>query len=152
MKESRIQHDVRLALGQLPDLVLWRNETGAYAECVTRQWLSELLEVLIGGNEDGPGYNPSAAARMIRAALSHGQYVSYGLCKGSADLIGILKPSGRFFALELKTDKGKTTPEQELFLKLVKNMGGYSGVARSVEEAMAHYRKAKQDDEAKRNL
>lgn len=62
-------------------------------------------------------------------------HVRYGLCRGSSDLIGILKPSGRFFALELKTAIGKVTDEQDLFLRLIRRMGGFACVVRSVEEA-----------------
>ena len=32
MKESRIQDEIRLALGRIPDLVLWRNNCGFDAE------------------------------------------------------------------------------------------------------------------------
>jgi hypothetical protein len=138
-KESEIQRAIRLKLGQLDDLVIWRNETGAYAEAGTTHFLGEVLALI----DDASSESHIAAARgMIRAALKRSQWVSYGLCKGSSDLVGILKPSGRFFALELKSKTGKTTDEQVLFLRLVNNMGGYGGVARSVEEALAHYHRA----------
>ena len=57
--------------------------------------------------------------------------------KGAADLIGIIKPSGRFLAIEVKTARGRLRPEQANFLRLVKAFGGVAGVARSVEEAHA---------------
>lgn len=60
--------------------------------------------------------------------------VRYGLCKGSADLVGIVKP-GIFVAIEVKSPIGKASPEQLRFLALVRSMGGRAGVARSVEDA-----------------
>lgn len=63
--------------------------------------------------------------------------VRYGLAPGSADLVGALAPSGRWFALELKTATGRTTEEQEQWLSLVRRMGGFACVVRSVREARA---------------
>lgn len=62
--------------------------------------------------------------------------VKYGLSVGSADLIGFTN-TGRFVAIELKTDKGKLRPEQVIWLKLVEEWGGIARVIRSVEEADA---------------
>lgn len=75
--------------------------------------------------------NNSGYLRDIR-----GQYVHFGLCTGSADLIGIVPPSGRFLAIEIKTDKGVATKEQIAFLKMVNDCGGIGFIARSVEEAI----------------
>lgn len=61
----------------------------------------------------------------------------YGLCVGSADLIGMLAPQGRFLALEVKRPGEKPTKEQELFLELVRKSGGVAAVVTSVEEALA---------------
>jgi hypothetical protein len=70
-----------------------------------------------------------------------------GLCKGSSDLIGFkpvtITPEmvGRtvavFTAIEVKTPKGKPTPEQLHFLKRVKELGGIAGIARSVDDVLA---------------
>lgn len=143
--ESELQRQVRLKLGQKPDLVLWRNETGAYSEMCTVNWLRELLMLMsdTSGSHGSTQQGVSAAITMLRDALSKSnRYISYGLCKGSSDLIGIIKPSGRFFALELKTLSGKVTEEQVMFIKLVNNMGGYAAVARTIEEAEFHYTRA----------
>jgi hypothetical protein len=66
-------------------------------------------------------------------AEHRGARVRYGLAVGSADLIGCL--DGRFVALEIKTAVGRASPEQHLWLSLVRRNGGFAAVVRSVEEA-----------------
>jgi hypothetical protein len=46
------------------------------------------------------------------------------------------KTIGVFVALEVKTPKGKPTDEQINFIQRVCDLGGFAGVARSVEEAL----------------
>lgn len=57
--------------------------------------------------------------------------VSFGL-KGSADILGILAPAGRFLAIEVKTGTGKQTPQQVRFEHMIRVMGGVYILARSV--------------------
>lgn len=71
-----------------------------------------------------------------------GSATRYGLCVGSSDVIGVLPPSGRFIALELKVGRGKTTREQDMFLALVRQSGGFAAVVRSVDDAVAAVRRA----------
>lgn len=75
--------------------------------------------------------NNSGYLRDIR-----GQYVHFGLCTGSSDLVGIVPPSGRFLAIEVKSPKGVATKEQLSFLRMVNESGGIGFIARSVEEAV----------------
>jgi len=75
-----------------------------------------------------------------------GRLVRFGLCKGSSDIIGITpititsdmigKRIGVFTAIEVKTPKGKPTDEQINFIDRVRDLGGFAGVARSVEDAL----------------
>lgn len=58
--------------------------------------------------------------------------VRFGLCKGSADLIGIYL--GKFLAIEVKTSKEKLKPEQVDYLNVVRNNGGIAGVARCIND------------------
>ena len=51
--------------------------------------------------------------------------------KGTADIIGVIQ--GRFLAIEVKTEKGKVSKEQEAFLMKVEKMAGLAFVARSLE-------------------
>jgi hypothetical protein len=77
--------------------------------------------------------------------LADGRYLTSGLCKGSADLIGWqtveVTPSmvGRriavFVSLEIKTSTGRVSPEQINWANAVRKAGGRAGVARSLEEA-----------------
>jgi hypothetical protein len=107
--EQTIQQRIRLALSRGP-VRLWRNNTGALRD-------------------------------------QRGQLVRYGLCQGSADLIGYrsitVTPEmvgttiAQFAAVEVKAPTGRTTPEQEAFLRLVAEAGGVAGVARSVDDAVA---------------
>jgi hypothetical protein len=74
-----------------------------------------------------------------------GRLVTYGLCKGSSDLIGlrqvVIGPEhlgqtlAVFTAIEVKAPGGRLREEQQLFLALVERLGGYGGVAMSVAEA-----------------
>jgi hypothetical protein len=74
-----------------------------------------------------------------------GQFVRYGLCVGSSDLIGwrtvTVTPEmvGRqlavFVAIEVKTERGRVTDEQQAFIAAVQKAGGLGGVARSIDDA-----------------
>jgi len=71
--------------------------------------------------------------------------VQFGLCKGSADLIGwkqvtitpdmVGQKMAVFTSIEVKTPTGRLTPEQSNWLSVVQAAGGVAGVARSVEDA-----------------
>jgi hypothetical protein len=76
---------------------------------------------------------------------SNGRPVQFGLCKGSADLIGwrtvTVTPEmvgtqvAVFASIEVKTATGRLRPEQQQWLDAVQAAGGIAGVARSVEDA-----------------
>ena len=76
----------------------------------------------------------------------HGRPVSFGLCKGSADLIGyrsititpdmVGQQVAVFTSIEVKTPTGRIRPEQQAWLEAVQAAGGIAGVARSVEDAL----------------
>jgi hypothetical protein len=107
--EHEIQQRIRLACGHGP-VRLWRNNTGALVD-------------------------------------QQGRFMRFGLCKGSSDLIGLrsleITPElvgqriAQFVALEIKTDCGIVSPEQQAFLQLVQHLGGLGAVCRSIAEAQA---------------
>ena len=66
----------------------------------------------------------------------NGRWITYGLGVGSADLVGILKGSGRLIAFEVKLTKKKETPEQLAWHRVVNAAGGFAIVVRSVDEAL----------------
>ena len=76
----------------------------------------------------------------------HGRPVQFGLCKGSADLIGyqsititpdmVGQQVAVFASIEVKTPTGRIRPEQQQWLDTVQAAGGIAGVARSVEDAL----------------
>jgi hypothetical protein len=78
---------------------------------------------------------------------ANGRPVSFGLCKGSADLIGwrtvtitpemVGQQVAVFTSIEVKTATGRLRPEQQQWLDAVQAAGGIAGVARSVEDAEA---------------
>jgi hypothetical protein len=53
--------------------------------------------------------------------------------KGFPDIAGVL-PSGKFFAIELKTDKGRLSPEQVEWITKLNHTGGIAIVLRSKDE------------------
>jgi penicillin-binding protein-related factor A (putative recombinase) len=55
-----------------------------------------------------------------------------GYMKGVSDILGIWQ--GKFFAIEVKTPKGRVSPEQKVFLARFQEEGGIAFVARSVED------------------
>jgi hypothetical protein len=73
-----------------------------------------------------------------------------GLCNGSSDLIGwhtveitpdmVGQRIAVFVALEVK-DKGRLTPEQATFLRVVSEAGGIAAEVRSVDDAEAALRR-----------
>jgi len=77
---------------------------------------------------------------------TNGRPVQFGLCKGSADLIGwrtvTVTPEmvgtqvAVFLSIEVKTPTGRLRPEQHQWLDAVQAAGGIAGVARSVEDAL----------------
>ena len=76
----------------------------------------------------------------------HGRPVQFGLCKGSADLIGwkrvtvtpdmVGQQVAVFLSIEVKTPTGRIRPEQQQWLDAVQAAGGIAGVARSVDDAL----------------
>lgn len=59
--------------------------------------------------------------------------------RGVSDILGIYK--GRPLAIEVKSAKGKVSPEQKDFLNKFAEMGGLCFVARSVEDVINEFKK-----------
>lgn len=75
----------------------------------------------------------------------HGRPVQFGLCKGSADLIGwttrtitadmVGQQVAVFTSIEVKVPSGRVSPQQQAWLEAVQKAGGIAIVARSVPDA-----------------
>jgi hypothetical protein len=79
--------------------------------------------------------NPSGAVQ-----IRPGKFMSFGL-KGSSDILGCL-PGGRFFAIEVKAERGRLSPEQRQFLEDIGRLGGLAVVAKSCRDIEAALIKA----------
>jgi len=96
------------------------------------------------------GTNPDA--RLFRNSVGSlpdprtGRLVTFGLAKGSADLIGwrtiTITPEmvgtrlAVFLSIEVKTPTGRVNPAQQAWLSVVHGAGGLAGIARSVPDAL----------------
>ena len=52
---------------------------------------------------------------------------------GVGDILGIL-PNGRFLSIEVKSDKGKLSEHQKVFIEKINSNNGLAIIARSVED------------------
>lgn len=109
MTETDLQRRIQLALTD-DHTRLWRNNSG-------QGWQGTTFGVR-------NGVLVSGEARRVH----------YGLCVGSSDLIGFHR--GRFLAVEVKSARGRTTQEQEAFIRMVLAHGGLAGIARSEDDAV----------------
>lgn len=149
-RESVILADIRKALGREPDLVLWRLGQGA-GRVIPVDALRRLVSLVSAGR--------AADALTTLDQLLSARYAGFGLVRGAADLVGVLTlpavihrgtvhglaglgapigppaPIGRFFALEVKAARGRTTREQDQWLEIVRKRGGFAAVVRSVDDA-----------------
>lgn len=120
--ESTIQKRILFAIGRLKNSRIFRVNTGlAWTGTIVRK--TEFTITL-------QNYRPLHA----------------GMVKGGSDLIGwksiVIGPEhigmtiAQFVALECKTKTGRTTDEQDNFLRVVKAAGGVAEVIRSEDEAL----------------
>ena len=108
--ETKIQQDIRLALGQEKNLRLFRNETGTLPNPRTGKWVKFGLAQ---GSSDLIGFKTiTVTPEMIGSDLAV------------------------FCSIEVKTKTGRLSDIQHNWLQVVKNAGGITGVARTVSEAL----------------
>lgn len=97
--------------------------------------IQEAVRLALGAEKDLVLWRNSTGQTEEWSARGGVRHMRYGLARGSADLVGILAPHGRLVALEVKTPTGRVAPEQEQWLELVRRMGGFACVVRSVADA-----------------
>jgi hypothetical protein len=108
--ETDLQQRIRLALGQLPDIRLWRNNSGKLPDPRTGRWVQ--FGVASPGGSDLIGYRSIVI---------------------TPDMVG--QRLAVFTAIEVKTPTGRATPAQRHFIDHIRKAGGIAGIVRSVADA-----------------
>lgn len=134
MSEQIVQQRILLAHGS-GDSRLWRNNVGT-------GWAGASTKVTAG--------NLRATAQSLRpgdVVIRSGRPLHAGLCIGSSDLVGyrseivtsqmVGSRVAVFAAVEVKSSTGRPTAQQTRFLDHIRNAGGRSGIARSIDDAGA---------------
>jgi hypothetical protein len=80
------------------------------------------------------GLDPGLVLFRNSVGYDAGARQRYGLCPGSSDLVGCC--DGRFIGLEIKSERGRSSPEQKRWADLIRSKGGFVAVVRSVDEAL----------------
>lgn len=83
--------------------------------------------------------NADGRVRLVRNNTGEcpSTHVVYGLGLGGADLVGMVRATGRGVAIEVKSARGVVRPAQRAWRVAFLAFGGAHAVCRSVEEAMA---------------
>lgn len=120
MTEHDLQNKIMLAIGS-GDTRIFRNN-------VAMAWVGEIVR-----------------RTPTTVLLRNPRPLHAGLCTGSSDIIGwhtitvtldmVGKRIAVFTAIEVKTERGRTTPEQRQFIDAVRSAGGIADVCRSPEDA-----------------
>ena len=115
MNETTVLQSIRLALGRVAGLRLFRNNVGALKD---------------------------AQGRFVQFGLHPGSadLIGWRSVTITADMVG--QRLAVFASVEVKTATGKVKPEQENWQKQVTDAGGLAFVARSPEEAAKFFAKA----------
>jgi hypothetical protein len=110
MNETAIQQHIRLALGKLRHVRMFRNNCGKLPDPRTGRWI-----------EFGVG-NPGG-----------GDLLGWRTVTVTPEMVG--QQVAQFVSLEVKTPTGRVRPEQERWRQVVEQAGGVAAVVRSVEDA-----------------
>jgi hypothetical protein len=93
--------------------------------------------------------NSVGQATIYNADTGIHQRITFGLCPGSADLVGMLRVEAaggaiaRWVCLEVKRPGGKPRPEQVKWAVAVLRMGAFAACVSSVGEALAAVERAR---------
>jgi len=130
MKESDVQAIIRKALTAGKHGKFFRINVGT-GVTGKKEWITKEKKISVY-----PGDVVVRGARIF----------STGAPPGFSDLIGVTPVTvtqqmigqvlGVFVAIENKTDTGVSSPEQKIFIRNIKSVGGRAGVARSAEDAI----------------
>ena len=137
-KESILQRKIMLAASR-NGFTLFRNNVG-------KAWQGTKIGTTGARLTLGSGERLNLGPQDV--LLRNARPINMGLHKGSSDLIGYrtveIQPDmvgeeiAQFVAIEVKTTRGRVTPEQANFIDVVKTAGGLAMVARSEEDVANH--------------
>ena len=110
--ETKLQQEIRLALGQESDLRLFRNQVGQLPDPRT--------------------------GRYVQFGLAKGSsdLVGFKTIEVTHEMVG--QKLSIFCSIEVKTPKGRLTTNQESWLICVRSAGGSAGGARSIKDAIQY--------------
>ena len=124
--EKNIQTKIMLRASKL-GITLWRNARGhgVVGRVVARAKHSKAAAAILQALTD-----PHAVYTIVQSPRE----VTFGLCEGASDLIGIDNTTGSFVAVEVKRPGEKPTAAQVNFSEHISKNGGKACVAHSAEE------------------
>ncbi len=99
-----------------------------------RQIQTDIL-MYLAGRKDIASWRSNTGAAIWHGAKASGM-VRFGI-KGQADITGLIRPTGRFLAIEVKTKTGRQTKDQKRYQAMVTKYGGVYILARSVADVEA---------------
>lgn len=111
MSETAIQQRIRLALGKLPWVRMFRNNVGKLPDPRTGRW----VDFGVGGKGGG-------------------DLLGWRTITVTPEMVG--QQVAQFVSLEVKTASGRVRPEQENWRRVVEECGGVAAVVRSEEDAL----------------
>jgi hypothetical protein len=111
VSETAIQQRIRLALGRLPWVRMFRNNVGKLPDPRTGRW----VDFGVGGKGGG-------------------DLLGWRTITVTPEMVG--QQVAQFVSLEVKTATGRVRPEQENWRRVVEQCGGLAAVVRSEEDAL----------------
>ena len=108
--ETTLQQQIRLALGQRPDLRLFRNQVGQLPDPRSGRWV------------------------QFGLAKGSSDLIGFKTVEITPEMVG--EKVAVFTSIEIKTPVGRPTKQQQIWLTAVQNAGGIVGIARSVKDAI----------------
>jgi len=124
--EKNIQTKIMLRASKL-GITLWRNARGhgVVGRVVARAKHAKAAAAILQALTD-----PHAVYTIVQSPRE----VTFGLCDGAADLIGIDNTTGSFVAIEVKRPRKRPTEAQANFIEHIAQNKGKACVAHSAEE------------------